>query len=236
MLSEAERWVEERKVRIPYDGISLEADLSLPANAVGTVLFAHGSGSSRFSPRNRAVARQLQDAGFATLLLDLLTFEEERAEARTGRFRFDIEMLSLRLVAATNWLMTQRDLRDLPVGYFGASTGAAAAVVAATLLPAVVGAIVSRGGRPDLAGSALEDVRAPTLLIVGGFDTVVIDLNHDALRRLRCIARLEIVPRAGHLFEERGALEKVSELASRWFNEHLAARSPQAHAWHQGAR
>jgi putative phosphoribosyl transferase len=150
-----------------------------------------------------------------------------------GRFRFDIEMLSLRLVAATNWLMSQRDLRDLPVGYFGASTGAAAAVVAAGLRPEVVGAIVSRGGRPDLAGSTLQMVRAPTLLIVGGFDPVVIDLNHDALRRLRCVARLEIVPRAGHLFEEPGALEKVSELACRWFNEHLVARRAEAHAWHQ---
>jgi putative phosphoribosyl transferase len=168
MLNETERWVEERKVRIPYNGISLDADLCLPASAMGIVLFAHGTGSSRFSPRNKAVARQLQDAGFATLLLDLLTFEEERAEARTGRFRFDIEMLSLRLVAATNWLMSQRDLRDLPVGYFGASTGAAAAVVAAGLRPEVVGAIVSRGGRPDLAGSTLQMVRAPTLLIVGG--------------------------------------------------------------------
>jgi putative phosphoribosyl transferase len=236
MLNETERWVERRKIRIPYNGISLEADLSLPANSMGIVLFAHGSGSSRFSPRNRAVARQTQDAGFATMLLDLLTFEEERAEARTGRFRFDIEMLSLRLVAATNWLMTQRDLRDLPVGYFGASTGAAAAIVAAGLLPEVVGAIVSRGGRPDLAGSTLQKVRAPTLLIVGGFDPVVIDLNHAAMRRLGCVARLEIIPRAGHLFEEPGALEKVSELACRWFNEHLVARRAEAHAWHQGTR
>lgn len=236
MLNGTERLVEERKVRIPYNGIFLEADLSLPTEASGIVLFAHGSGSSRFSPRNMAVALQLQDAGFATLLLDLLTFEEERAEARTGRFRFDIEMLSLRLVAATNWLMTQPELRDLPVGYFGASTGAAAAIVAAALLPEVVGAIVSRGGRPDLAGSSLQKVRAPTLLIVGGFDAVVIDLNHAVLRRLRCVARLEIVPRAGHLFEEPGALEKVSDLAARWFNGHLVAQRAEAHAWQQRAR
>jgi putative phosphoribosyl transferase len=216
--------VEERSARIPFDEITLEADLALPANAKAVVLFAHGSGSSRFSRRNQAVARKLQDAGFATLLLDLLTAEEEKAEARTGHFRFDIEMLSLRLAAATNWIAAERDLRGLPVGYFGASTGAAAAIVAAGMLPRLVGAVVSRGGRPDLAGSALEDLRAPTLLIVGGFDTVVINLNHEALRRLRCIGRLEIVPRAGHLFEESGALEKVSDLAQRWFTEYLVER------------
>jgi pimeloyl-ACP methyl ester carboxylesterase len=219
------RWVEERSVRIPYDGISLEADLALPIKPVGIVLFAHGSGSSRFSPRNLAVARDLQDAGFATLLLDLLTVEEERAEARTGHFRFDIEMLALRLAAATDWARTQPELRGLPVGYFGASTGAAAAIVAAARLPGMVGAIVSRGGRPDLARSALIDVRAPTLLIVGALDTVVIDLNHEALRRLRCPARLKIVPHASHLFEEPGTLEQVSLLARHWFDEHLARRS-----------
>jgi Dienelactone hydrolase and related enzymes len=230
MRNGEERRVEERSVRIPFDGITLEADLGLPANATSVVLFAHGSGSSRFSRRNRAVAGKLQDAGFATLLLDLLTAEEEKAEARTGHFRFDIEMLSLRLAAATNWVIAQRDLDGLPVGYFGASTGAAAAIVAAAMLPHVVGAVVSRGGRPDLAGSALENLRAPTLLIVGGFDTVVIDLNHDALRRLRCVGRLEIIPRAGHLFEESGALEKVSDLARQWFSEYLVdrhARVPQ---------
>ena len=219
--------VEERLARIPFDGITLEADLALPANATGVVLFAHGSGSSRFSRRNQAVARKLQDAGFATLLLDLLTAEEENAEARTGHFRFDIELLSLRLAAATDWVVAQGDLDGLPIGYFGASTGAAAAIVAAAMLPQVVGAVVSRGGRPDLAGSALEDLRAPTLLIVGGFDSVVIDLNHEALRRLRCTARLEIVHRAGHLFEESGALEKVSDLARQWFGEYLVAK----HAW-----
>lgn len=213
--------VAERHVTISYDGIQLHADLTLPMTPSGIILFAHGSGSSRFSPRNRAVARDLQNAGFATLLLDLLTVQEERAEARTGELRFNIEMLASRLVAATNWLATQESLRALPVGYFGASTGAAAALVAAAMLPGRVGAIVSRGGRPDLAGAALRNVRSPTLLIVGGFDTVVMTLNHDALRQLHCIGRLEIVPRAGHLFEEHGALEKVSDLACRWFDEYL---------------
>jgi putative phosphoribosyl transferase len=224
MRNGEKRRVEERSVRIPFDGITLEADLALPENAKGVVLFAHGSGSSRFSRRNQAVASKLQDAGFSTLLLDLLTAEEEQAEARTRHLRFDIEMLSVRLAAATDWAVTQRDLDGLPVGYFGASTGAAAAIVAATMLSDIVGAVVSRGGRPDLAGSALAGLRAPTLLIVGGSDTVVIDLNHEALRRLRCIARLEIVPRAGHLFEESGALEKVADLAQRWFTEYLVDR------------
>jgi putative phosphoribosyl transferase len=216
--------VAERNVTISYDAIHLHADLAVPMNASGIILFAHGSGSSRFSPRNRAVASELQNAGFATLLLDLLTVEEERVEARGGEFRFDIEMLSLRLVAATTWLSTQAALKDLPVGYFGASTGAAAALVAAAMLPGRVGAIVSRGGRPDLAGTALRNVRCPTLLIMGGYDTVVMTLNHDALRQLHCIGRLEVVPRAGHLFEETGALEKVSDLACRWFNEYMVDR------------
>jgi len=224
MRNGEKRRVEERSVRIPFDGITLEADLALPENAKGVVLFAHGSGSSRFSRRNQAVASKLQDAGFSTLLLDLLTAEEEQAEARSRHLRFDIEMLSVRLAAATAWAVAQRDLDGLPVGYFGASTGAAAAIVAATMLPDIVGAVVSRGGRPDLAESALAGLRAPTLLIVGGSDTVVIDLNREALRRLRCIARLEIVPRAGHLFEESGALEKVADLAQRWFTEYLVDR------------
>jgi putative phosphoribosyl transferase len=221
MRTGEERRVEERNVHIPYDGITLEADLALPANAKAVVLFAHGSGSSRFSGRNRAVARKLQHAGFATLLLDLLTAEEENAEARTGHFRFDIEMLSLRLAGATSWVAAQRDLDGLPIGYFGASTGAAAAIVAAVMVPELVGAVVSRGGRPDLAASALEHLHAPTLLIVGGFDKVVIDLNREALRRLNCVHRLEIVPRAGHLFEETGALDKVGDLARQWFDEYL---------------
>jgi putative phosphoribosyl transferase len=221
MRNGEERRVEERPTRIPFEGTTLEADLAVPAGAKGIVLFAHGSGSSRFSRRNRAVAQNLQDAGFATLLLDLLTPAEEKAEALTGHFRFDIDMLSVRLASVTSWAVAQRELDGLPVGYFGASTGAAAAIVAAAALPQLVGAVVSRGGRPDLAGNALEDLRVPTLLIVGGADTVVIDLNHEALRRLHCIARLEIVPRAGHLFEESGALERVSDLARQWFNEYL---------------
>lgn len=221
MRNGEERRVEARPVRIPFEGTTLEADLAVPADAKGIVLFAHGSGSSRFSRRNRAVAQNLQDAGFATLLLDLLTATEERAEARTGHSRFDIDMLSVRLASVTSWAVAQRDLDGLPVGYFGASTGAAAAIVAAAALPQLVGAVVSRGGRPDMAGSALEDLRVPTLFIVGGADTVVIDLNHEALRRLHCIARLEIVPRAGHLFEESGALETVSDLARHWFTEYL---------------
>jgi putative phosphoribosyl transferase len=224
MTNEKERRVELHPARIPFEGTTLEADLAVPADAKGIVLFAHGSGSSRFSRRNRAVAQNLQDAGFATLLLDLLTAAEEKAEARTGHFRFDIDLLSVRLASATSWAVAQRELDGLPVGYFGASTGAAAAIVAAAALPQLVGAVVSRGGRPDLAGNALEDLRVPTLLIVGGADTVVIDLNHEALRRLHCIARLEIIPRAGHLFEESGALQKASDLARQWFTEYLVDR------------
>ena len=224
MTSEKERRVKMHPARIPFEGTTLEADLAVPAGAKGIVLFAHGSGSSRFSRRNRAVAQNLQDAGFATLLLDLLTPAEEKAEALTGQFRFDIDMLSVRLASVTSWAVAQQELDGLPVGYFGASTGAAAAIVAAAALPQLVGAVVSRGGRPDLAGNALEDLRVPTLLIVGGADTVVIGLNHEALRRLHCIARLEIVPRAGHLFEESGALETVSDLARQWFSEYLVER------------
>ncbi|MGZ3332551.1 MAG: dienelactone hydrolase family protein [Gemmatimonadaceae bacterium] len=224
MTTEKQKPVEERPARIPFEGNTLEADVSIPDDAKAIVLFAHGSGSSRFSLRNRSVARNLQVAGFATVLLDLLTPEEERAEAFTRHLRFDIDMLSVRLATVTNWAVAQRGLDGLPVGYFGASTGAAAAIVAAAALPHLVSAVVSRGGRPDLAGSALEKLRAPTLLIVGGADSVVIGLNHKALRRLRCVAGLEIVPGAGHLFEEPGALERVSELAERWFTEYLVDR------------
>lgn len=227
MTNDQQRRVEARPARIPFERTTLEADISIPDDAKGIVLFAHGSGSSRFSRRNRSVARNLQDAGFATVLLDLLTPEEERAEVLTRHLRFDIDLLSVRLATVTNWAIAQRGLDGLPVGYFGASTGAAAAIVAAAALPHLVSAVVSRGGRPDLAGSVLEELRAPTLLIVGGADNIVIDLNHEALRRLRCIARLEIVPRAGHLFEESGALEKVSDLAERWFTEYLVDRHAQ---------
>jgi dienelactone hydrolase len=195
----------------------------IPAKAKGIVVFAHGSGSSRSSPRNQHVAAQLQADGFATLLFDLLTAEEESVDARTGRLRFDVSMLAERLVKVTDWLGWQPATRALHVGYFGASTGAAAALVAAAIRPDVVRAVVSRGGRPDLAGSFLGRVSAPTLLIVGGADTEVIALNRSALEHLGAPAKtLEIVSGATHLFEEVGALERVSELALRWFGRHLA--------------
>ena len=214
--------VSNRSVTIPIDGLTLEGDLSVPAGAKGIVVFAHGSGSSRFSQRNRAVAARLHGAHLATLLFDLLTAEEERIDVVTAHLRFDIQFLATRLVAATGWVRQKSDVSDLPVGYFGASTGAAAALVAAALLPGAVSAVVSRGGRPDLAGPALEEVHAPTLLIVGGNDTQVLELNWAAFRRLHSIKELEVVPHAGHLFEESGALMKVADLARHWFDRHLA--------------
>jgi dienelactone hydrolase len=203
-------------VIISVNGRRLQGDLTVPAQSVGLVLFAHGSGSSRSSPRNRYVARLLQEHGCATLLFDLLT----EAEAADRSLVFDINLLAGRLRAATAWIGTQGDVAGLPIGYFGASTGAAAALVAAAQEPAVH-AVVSRGGRPDLAGSSLPHVLCPTLLIVGGADFGVIELNEDALRQLGGPKRLEIVPRASHLFEERGALEQVAALAAAWFAEHL---------------
>ena len=211
----------ERPVQIPIDGITLDGDLVIPAQAKGLVLFAHGSGSSRKSPRNRAIAAELQDAGFATLLLDLLTADEERVDAVTRQLRFDIELLATRLVAATDWATQRSPAKHLPIGYFGASTGAAAALVAAAHRPRVVRAVVSRGGRPDLAGTVLSAVRAPTLLLVGALDTAVIELNASALRDMRCERELEVVPRATHLFEEPGALEQVALAARRWFEHYL---------------
>ena len=216
--------IHERAVTIPIDGITLQADLSVPHGAVGIVLFAHGSGSSRKSPRNRAVAAELHQGQFATLLLDLLTMSEEREDAMTAQLRFDIGLLATRLESATDWVHNEPETRSLPVGYFGASTGAAAALVAAAHHHDLVHAVVSRGGRPDLAGHALTEVRAPTLLIVGGFDEPVIDLNRDAMRSLAAEQQLEIVPRAGHLFEEPGALAHVAQLARHWFERHLVAR------------
>jgi pimeloyl-ACP methyl ester carboxylesterase len=201
--------------------VTLEGDLQIPDRATGLVLFAHGSGSSRHSPRNRFVAHELQTAGLATLLLDLLTPEEEAVDQHTGHLRFDIGLLAERLVAATLWAAVDAATRSLAIGYFGASTGAAAALVAAALEPEKVRAVVSRGGRPDLAGEALPLVRAPTLLIVGGRDLTVVELNRAALARLRTEARLEIVPGATHLFEEPGALEAVARLAREWFLQHL---------------
>jgi putative phosphoribosyl transferase len=193
----------------------------IPPKAHGVVAFAHGSGSSRHSPRNRQVAARLQRAGLATLLLDLLTQDEEREDRRTGELRFDIALLASRLIAAVDWLGGQDQTRHLPIGCFGASTGAAAALIAAVRRPGQVKAVVSRGGRPDLAGPDLSEVRAPTLLIVGGADRAVADLNRQAQRQMRCSVRLEIVEGAGHLFEEPGALERVAELARDWLAAQL---------------
>lgn len=209
----------ERSVQIPPAGLS--ADLSLPLNVRGVVVFAHGTGSSRLSPRNRFVAGVLQRSNLATLLLDLLTAEEERIDLQTRHLRFDIGLLADRLVQATRWLAGDSDLGSLPVGYFGASTGAAAALLAASRLPQITHAVVSRGGRPDLAGAALPLVKAPTLLIVGGYDHTVIELNEKAFTALRCEKKTEIVPGASHLFEEPGALERVAALADAWFERHF---------------
>jgi dienelactone hydrolase len=204
----------------------LEGNLSIPPGAQGIVLFAHGSGSSRHSPRNRYVARELQRAGLATLLLDLLTVREETVDATTGHLRFDIGLLAERLTAATTWLGDGPETRHLSLGLFGASTGAGGALVAAAERPEDIRAVVSRGGRPDLAGPALSRVRAPTLLIVGGEDVPVIGLNEAALARLAAAEKeLVIVPGATHLFEEPGALEEVARLATGWFTRHLA-RTP----------
>ena len=211
----------EHTVRVPAGSVTLDGNLSLPEGARGIVLFAHGSGSSRHSPRNRYVVRLLNEAKLATLLIDLLTQQEEAIDMRTAQLRFDIELLAERLVAATDWLTQQPETRHLRLGYFGASTGAGAALVAAAERPDVVGAVVSRGGRPDLAGPALERVRAPTLLIVGGNDSPVIELNWTALAQLRCEKQLVIIPGATHLFEEPGALDEVARLAREWFKRHL---------------
>lgn len=209
-------------VRIPVGRAALEGELVVPAGARGLVLFAHGSGSSRKSPRNTFVAERLHRRGLATLLMDLLTEEEDLVR----RNRFDVGLLTERLATATRWAGGRGDVGRLPLGYFGASTGAACALRAAADLGHRVGAVVSRGGRPDLAGDALPRVRAPTLLIVGGADDVVIDLNRDAFDRLSCERKLEIVPGATHLFEEPGALEQVAELAASWFETHLTRGAP----------
>jgi pimeloyl-ACP methyl ester carboxylesterase len=212
-----------RPVRIPIGSVTLDGDLDIPEGARAVVLFAHGSGSSRHSPRNRYVARVLRDAGLATLLMDLLTGDEEAADLETGLLRFDIGLLAERVIGATDWLGRAPETANFPIGYFGASTGAAAALVAAAERPEKVGAIVSRGGRPDLAGDALPRVRAPTLLIVGGFDGPVIGLNRQALAQLGAAEkRLVIIPGATHLFEEPGALEEVARLAADWLTRHLS--------------
>jgi len=213
-------------VRVPAGGVTLEGNLAVAPDARGIVSFAHGSGSSRHSPRNRAVARALREGGLATLLLDLLTPDEEMVDDATGELRFNIGLLAERLVAATDWLREVEETRRLSVGYFGASTGGGAALVAAAQRPNVVHAVVSRGGRPDLAGAALSRVRAATLLIVGGNDSLVLELNRLAFARLRCEKKLVVIPGATHLFEEPGALEEVARLARDWFLEHLARPAP----------
>jgi dienelactone hydrolase len=215
---------ETRSVHIPAERVTLDGDLTIPPDARGLILFAHGSGSSRHSPRNKHVARVLQDADLATLLFDLLTRDEERVDERTLELRFDISFLATRLAHASNWAAKEARVSDFKIGFFGASTGAAAALVAAAERPQYVAAVVSRGGRPDLAGAYLRSVQAPTLLIVGSEDDVVLDLNNQAMAQLRCETTLEIIPGATHLFEEPGALDEVARLARDWFIRHFHRR------------
>lgn len=218
-------------IAIPIEGgQQIGADLLVPDRSTGLVVFAHGSGSSRFSSRNRAVAEFLHRRGLGTLLVDLLTREEEVVDVQTREYRFDIDRLATRVVTATDWIGRRDDLLRLPVGYFGASTGAAAALMAAADRPSVVRAVVSRGGRPDLADAALPKVKAPTLLIVGGHDEPVIEMNDDAKRQMKAAhVELKIVPGATHLFEERGALEQVEQLAGDWFVRYLQPTHRQSH-------
>ena len=210
-----------RSVSISAGPAAIEGDLTVPEGATGIVIFAHGSGSSRHSTRNRHVAQQIQAKGLGTLLIDLLTIEEERIDLRTAHLRFDIRLLAQRLIYATNWLDYEPDLQHLNAGYFGASTGGAAALMAAAQVPDRIRAVVSRGGRPDLAGSALPEVRAPTLLIVGALDTEVLLLNQKAMKQMRAEVELKIIPGATHLFEEPGTLDQVAALAADWFVQHL---------------
>lgn len=220
--------MEHVAVRVPIGDVELAADVELPVRGRGLVIFAHGSGSSRRSPRNRHVADVLNEGAIGTVLIDLLTEEEEAVDLRTAELRFNIPLLGQRLVAVTDWILRQTHLNRLGIGYFGASTGAAAALVAAAERPAVVRAVVSRGGRPDLAGSALAGVLAPALFIVGGEDPVVLDLNYSAIEKLpvRTEHKLEIVEGATHLFEEPGALDQVAALAGSWFRKHLKSAQP----------
>jgi dienelactone hydrolase len=215
----------EQEVVVSVDDVELAGTLRVPERVDGIVVFAHGSGSSRFSPRNRHVAAVLEHAGLATLLIDLLSEREESEDSRTGALRFDIPMLAERLLAATVWLHANEGTTSLPLGLFGASTGAGAALLAAAGRPELIKAIVSRGGRPDLVGKALRHVSAPTLLIVGERDSVVLDLNERAAGELATKCRLEIVRGATHLFEEPGALEEVAVLARDWFSLYLAGRT-----------
>lgn len=210
-----------RAVILSLDSIVLAGELEIPGGATGVVMFAHGSGSSRLSPRNRYVAQVIREAGVGTLLFDLLTPEEEQVDQQTRHLRFNIPLLAGRLVAATEWVQRQPDIGHLCVGYFGASTGGGAALIAAATLSGKVGAVVSRGGRPDLAGDFLPQVLAPTLLIVGGLDGLILQLNEEALAQLQCAKKLKIVPGATHLFEEPGTLEAVARLAADWFQRYL---------------
>jgi putative phosphoribosyl transferase len=214
----------ERPVKLVVDGAPLEGNLVIPKKSRGIVVFAHGSGSSRNSPRNKFVAGVLQEAGLATLLFDLLTPKEEQIDSVSGHLRFDIEFLARRLAGAIDWVVRYKDTQSLAIGCFGASTGAAAALVAASERPQTVKAVVSRGGRPDLATSSLERVKAPVLLIVGGLDTQVIELNQQALDKLTSVKELAIVPGATHLFEEQGTLPQVADLAAAWFVKYLGSR------------
>lgn len=209
------------EIKLRTEGVELEGSLSVPGQAQGIVVFAHGSGSSRFSPRNRAVAQFLNEGGLATLLFDLLTAEENEIDLRTRELRFDIGLLSRRLVGAVDWLGEQPHLRDLQIGLFGASTGAAAALITAARRPESVAAVVSRGGRADLAGEDLPQVRAPTLLIVGGLDQAVIGMNRWAAQQMTIKPQLEIVGGATHLFEEPGTMDQVARLTRNWFVQHL---------------
>ncbi len=213
--------VEQNAVRISSGAASINGDLKIPQDAKSIVLFAHGSGSSRFSPRNTYVAGLINKQKIATLLIDLLTSEEEVVDEMTGQFRFDIDLLAQRLIDSTGWLKNNQNTKNLAVGYFGASTGAAAALIAAAKLPSEVNAVVSRGGRPDLAAEYLRQVQAPTLLIVGGDDTEVLELNRQAVKLIPSEKKLEVVPGATHLFEEPGKLQEVSKLAINWFEKYL---------------
>jgi putative phosphoribosyl transferase len=214
----------DRTVRIPIDGVSIEADWTMPLDSRGAVIFAQGRDSSRFSRRSRMVARSLYDQKFSTLLLDLLTPDEEREDALTASLRFDVKFLAERLIRATEWLKDDAESHGLPVGYFGTSTGGGAALLAAAVRPDLVDAVVLQGGRPDLADVSLNKVKAPTLLIVGGDDSCLLELNRWAYWRLDCERHLEVVRGASHLFEERGAFETVTKLATEWFDLHVASR------------
>jgi putative phosphoribosyl transferase len=225
MYTRTDRNDDNRLIRIKTDGVELEGFLVIPEGAIGLVVFAHGSGSSRHSSRNKYVASSLHTVGLGTLLFDLLTHEEDEIDLRTRQLRFDIPMLARRVAGATDWLRSQPLTRSFPIGYFGASTGAAAALISASRHPHTVHAVVSRGGRPDLAENALPHVAAATLLIVGGEDLPVLEMNWESYKLLRCEKRLEIIPGATHLFEEPGTLETAGQLARDWFREHLVGKS-----------